>query len=299
MEDSGHGKGKATGFVVLPCSGLDKEAGSASRELALLLQEEGASIVCPVLYQRSPKRYEKALGDGSLVVIDGCKTGCASRLAAEQGLKIARKLTVAEVARASGVKGSKDPHLREALRELLPSMAQEVLAESPAAVQTGADAESSFHGVVTYREFSVDKFVFKVPESGYFFNENDCWARVADGRARVGVSDYVQQSASDMMFFEPPAIGAEVEMFGEVGSLETTKTALDIISPVSGKVVSVNREVVEAPEIINEDPYERGWAVELELADFDSDRELLLDSPAYFEYLKKKAEREHEELYGG
>src|SRR5450756_2290706 len=81
------------GVVILPCSGLDKEAGSASRELALMLSERGAPIVCPVLYERSPKRYEKVLGDGRLVVIDGCKTGCASKLAAERGLKIAKKLT--------------------------------------------------------------------------------------------------------------------------------------------------------------------------------------------------------------
>ena len=102
-----------------------------------------------------------------------------------------------------------------------------------------------------------------------------------------------------MIFFEPPKVGAEVNIFDEVGSLETTKTALDIISPVSGKVVAVNQQVVEAPELINEDPYERGWAVEIELTTFDGDGELLMDPPAYFDYLKHKAEKEHKELYGG
>jgi glycine cleavage system H protein len=197
------------------------------------------------------------------------------------------------------VKAGKDPHLGKALGDTLPALVDELLAvrtpETPAAPGT----EGSFSGTVAYREFPVDKFVFRVPESGYFFNENDCWARVEGTRARVGVSDYVQQSASDMIFFEPPSVGAEVSIFDEVGSLETTKTALDIISPVSGKVVAINQEVVEAPELINEDPYERGWAVEIELSDFDGDGELLMDSPAYFDYLKKKAEKEHKELYGG
>lgn len=299
MADNGPGKGETTGIIVLPCSGLDKEAGSASREISLLLSERGVPVVCPVLYQRSPKRYEKELGAGRLVVIDGCKTGCASKLAAERGLKIARKLTVTEAAKALGVKAGKDPHLTEALREMLPSLAEELLASEPTAAPTVDGAETAFSGAVGYREFSVDKFLFRVPVSGFFFNENDCWARVEGVRARVGVSDYVQQSASDMIFFDPPAIGAEVSIFDEVGSLETTKTALDIISPVSGKVTSVNQQVVEAPELINEDPYERGWAVELELTDFESDRELLMDCPAYFDYLKQKAEREHDELYGG
>ena len=298
MADNRTGKDPVE-IVVLPCSGLDKEAGSASREISLLLSERGVPVVCPVLYQRSPKKYEKELGAGRLVVIDGCKTGCASKLAAERGLKIARKLTVTEAAKALGVKAGKDPHLTEALREMLPSLAEELLASEPTAAPTVDGAETAFSGAVGYREFSVDKFLFRVPVSGFFFNENDCWARVEGVRARVGVSDYVQQSASDMIFFDPPAIGAEVSIFGEVGSLETTKTALDIISPVSGKVTSVNQQVVEAPDLINEDPYERGWAVELELTDFESDRELLMDCPAYFDYLKQKAEREHDELYGG
>ncbi len=287
MAGDGPGKGEPTGIVVLPCSGLDKEAGSASREISLLLSERGVPVVCPVLYQRSPRKYHKELSAGRLVVIDGCRTGCASKLAADRGLKIARKLNVTEAAGALGVKAGKDPHLGDALRELLPALAEGLLAERPEAPEPRG-AGGAFSGSVSYREFSVDKFVFRVPSSGYFFNENDCWARVEGNRARVGVSDYVQQSASDVIFFEPPQIGAEVDIFGEVGSLETTKTALDIISPVSGKVVAVNQELVEAPELINQDPYERGWAVEIELADFDSDRELLMDSPAYFDYLRKK-----------
>lgn len=286
-------------IVVLPCSGLDKEAGSASREIALLLSERGVPIVCPVLYERSPKRYEKELGAGRLVVIDGCKTGCASKLAAERGLKVARKLTVTEAAKRLGIEAGKDPHLREALRDVLPTLAEELLAIEPAESPAAADGQDPFRSTVDYREFSVEKFIFRIPTSGYFFNENDCWARVEGTRARVGVSDYVQQSASDMIFFEPPKISAEVSIFDEVGSLETTKTALDIICPVSGKVVAVNQEVVEAPELINEDPYERGWAVEIELTDFEDDRELLMDPPTYFDYLKQKAEKEHKELYGG
>jgi len=298
MVNSKTGKDPAE-VLVLPCNGLDKEAGSASRELALLLSERGTQIVCPVLYERSPKRYEKMLGGGLLVVLDGCKTGCASKLAAERGLKITKKFTVTEAAKARGVKAGKDPHLGEDLRNLLPSLAEELLAVESSEPPAATGTQVSFGGPITYREFSVDKFVFRVPSSGYFFNENDCWARVEGTRARVGVSDYVQQSASDMILFEPPAIGSEVSIFDEVGSLETTKTALDIISPVSGKVVAVNQEVVEAPELINEDPYHLGWAVEIELSDFEDHRELLMDSNTYFDYLKHKAEKEHRELYGG
>lgn len=284
-------------LVVLPCSGLDKEAGSASREIALILSESGAQLICPVLYERSPRKYEKELRAGKLVVIDGCKTGCASRLATDHGLKILKRLNVTEAAESLGVAAGKDPHLGDALRDILPSLADELLSHSNEA--SGEEAhEGRFTSAVSYQEFSIDKFTFKVPVAGYYFNENDCWARVEGARARVGISDYTQQRASDILFFEPPQTGAAVEIFDEVGSLETSKTALDIISPVSGTVCLINQELAQAPELINEDPYERGWAVELDLADFDSDRELLMDCSTYFEFLKTKAAKEHKELYG-
>jgi glycine cleavage system H protein len=287
---------KGEGKVVLPCNGLDKEAGALAREAALRLVEEGGALVCPVLFQRNPKRYEKDLGAGELLVIDGCKTGCASKLAKEKGLKIAGRLNITEMLKELGIKGGKRPlpdpeHLDRLFAAL------EDLSETG----TGGSEEAPsdlFEASVEMNEFSEGKFIFKVPKAGYYFNENDCWARVEGGRARLGVSDYVQQSASDMVFFEPPAVGAELEQFDDAGSLESTKTALDIISPVSGKVVAINEELVDAPELINQDPYVRGWAVEVELGDLEGDRELLMDCEAYLAYLKDKVKKENEERYG-
>ncbi|MGB9810018.1 MAG: glycine cleavage system protein H, partial [Caldanaerobacter sp.] len=132
-----------------------------------------------------------------------------------------------------------------------------------------------------------------VPRSGFYFNENDCWAYVAGNRARVGVTDYVQQSLSDIMFFNPPEVGVEVEQFGELGAIESAKAVFEVVSPVSGKVVRVNEELVSSPELINEDPYKKGWIAELELTDFESDRELLLDFDKYFEILKRKVDEFH------
>jgi glycine cleavage system H protein len=286
------GKGK----VILPCNGLDKEAGALARELALGLAGGGGKLVCPVLFQRNPARYEKELGAGELLVIDGCKTGCASRLAKEEGLKIAGRLNVSEMLKELGIKGGKAPiPAPDHLADLLAAM-KRIGEEEP---QRGGESPSGmFAAEVEVDEFMEGKFIFKVPRTGYFFNDNDCWARVEGSRARIGVSDYVQQSASDMVFFEPPEVGAELEQFDDAGALESTKTALDIISPVSGTVVAVNAELVDAPELINEDPYGRGWAVEVELADFEADRELLMDCEAYLAYLKDKVRKESEERFG-
>ena len=303
------------GWAVLPCNGLDKEAGALARELALSLTAKGARLICPVRYGRSPSHYAKELDGSRLLVIDGCRKECADKLAREHGLGISARLNVKEMLRELGLKSGKPPvpdpgNLRALLSRLESDEARVAEAVSPPHVPESARplqeraAESPpptglFTGAVDLREFMADKFVFKVPTAGYFFNENDCWARVEAGRARLGVSDYVQQSALDMVFFEPPAIGTEISIFDEAGSLESTKTALDIISPVSGKVVAVNEELVDAPELINEDPYIRGWAVEMELTDFEGDRELLMDCDRYFTYLRGKVERELSEKRPG
>ncbi len=70
-------------YLVLACTGLDKPEGSVAREVAIRLAEEaGAEIVCPVVLNRTPARYKKKLADGPLIVVDGCATQCASKLAA-------------------------------------------------------------------------------------------------------------------------------------------------------------------------------------------------------------------------
>ncbi len=280
--------------VVLPCNGLDKEAGALAREVALALCDEQRGLICPVLYQRSPSRYERELEGKELLVIDGCKTACASKLARDRGLKIARRLIITELLKEKNLRSRKAPIAERERVELLVPRVLELLNGEGA----GGDEEQAgdlFQGPVDFREFMEGKFVFRVPAAGYFFNENDCWARVEGSQARLGVSDYVQQSASDMLFFEPPPLGKELAIFDEAGGLESTKTALDIISPVSGTVVAINEQLVEAPEMINEDPYVRGWAVEVELSDFEGERSLLMDCDGYFEYLKAKVEREIDE----
>ncbi|MHB9035776.1 MAG: glycine cleavage system protein H [Armatimonadota bacterium] len=133
------------------------------------------------------------------------------------------------------------------------------------------------------------KFDFKIPAEGYLFNENDCWVQVIGNRARVGISDFVQQSMTDITYFEPAEVGRQVEQFDEVGSLESGKSMMDVLSPVSGRVVAVNTQLADTPELANEDPYGKGWIAEIELRDFESDRELLLDAEAYSKVVEKKA----------
>lgn len=144
-------------------------------------------------------------------------------------------------------------------------------------------------------ELKVLKWTFRVPK-GLLYNENDCWAKIEGNKARVGITDFLQSMATDIIFVEFQDIGAKIEQLDEVASFESSKTVLDLISPVSGVIVEVNKKLSERPELVNQDPYGEGWFAVLELKNFESDRENLLDAQKYLEVLKRKVEAEKEKL---
>ncbi|MEO1814379.1 MAG: glycine cleavage system protein GcvH [Acetobacterium sp.] len=272
-------------ICVLPCNGLDKCAGDLSRRVALeLAQAEEVELICPVLLNQNSSRYEKALSAGDLTVIDGCNTRCASKLTGDLDLAIKEKVNISEVAKAQDIK------LGVEIRDDQDTQAvvQAVLEKLNSSVADQAESEFIEPESIDYNTFSHGKFIFKVPKANYFFNENDCWVTVSGNMARVGVSDYVQQNLSDILYVDPPEIGDEFEQFDDLGSIESSKAVFEIISPVSGTVVAVNTSLNDAPEQVNESPYEKGWLVEVRLSDFEEDQDLLHNCPAYFEFLQRK-----------
>lgn len=144
-------------------------------------------------------------------------------------------------------------------------------------------------------EIRVDKWVFRVPLDS-FYNENDCWARLDGNIATVGITDFLQNMVGDIIYVDLPAIGTEIGQFDEVGSFESVKTVLDVLSPVSGVVKEANENLRQRPELLNQDPYNEGWFVKIEVRNFEVDRENLLDASSYFEVLKRKIEAERQKL---
>ena len=277
-------------YAVLPCNGLDKSAGAISRELAIKLCENAKNeIICPVFYRVSESKYNKIVNERPLLVIDGCQTRCASKLAAEKNLKVSRKLTITEEAKNHKIDLKSNLRLQDNENALLEIILNELNKTEDRVTQNSVETYPSLH--FNYETFQHGKFIFRVPKNPeIYFNENDCWAFIIGNRARLGVTDFVQQNLSDILYFTPPDIGAEIEQFGEVGDIESSKSVFELISPVSGKVVTINKELVQKPEMINENPYEKGWMAEIELTDFESDKELLIGFEKYFEIMKRKVE---------
>lgn len=281
-------------YAILPCNGLDKCAGCAAGELAIRLSEEsGSEIICPVFYRVADTRYNRIAKEKPLLVIDGCASRCASKLAAEKGLKIVKKVNISEEAKSAGIALKTDSlRLGETEKLLIGNLADRLKTEEDTA-ESGQET-SFFPAQLTYDTYQKDKFMFRIPEEeAFFFNENDVWAYVSGGKARIGVTDYVQQSLSDIMFFTAPNVGAEISQFDEVGSLESGKAVFEIVSPVSGTVTRVNEDLLNEPERINQNPYEQGWIAEIELADFEEDKGLLYDFNGYFPIMKRKVDEFH------
>ncbi|HEV3472620.1 MAG TPA: glycine cleavage system protein GcvH [Actinomycetota bacterium] len=90
------------------------------------------------------------------------------------------------------------------------------------------------------------------------------WAREEDGRVVVGITDHAQDQLGDVVFVGLPEPGSDVTAGEPLGEVESTKSVSDIYSPVSGKVLEKNAEVEATPELVNEDPYGRGWLVTIE-----------------------------------
>jgi len=102
-----------------------------------------------------------------------------------------------------------------------------------------------------------------IPEDLLYTKEHE-WLRMEGNRGRVGITDYAQHSLGDIVFVELPPVGKEFKAGEAFGVVESVKSASDIYMPVSGKVVAVNEELINSPQIINQDPYGKGWMIEIE-----------------------------------
>ena len=113
------------------------------------------------------------------------------------------------------------------------------------------------------------------------YSKDHEWAIVGvDGIARVGISDFAQDQLGDVVFVELPDAGTQLAQFQKMGEIESVKAVSDLMCPIGGEVVEVNSDVVNKPELLNEDPYEQGWLVKVRVSDL-SDVDSLLDAAAY------------------
>jgi glycine cleavage system H protein len=117
------------------------------------------------------------------------------------------------------------------------------------------------------------------------------WVKVEGKQAVIGITDYAQQELGDIVYLELPDVGTEVVMEEEVTEIESTKTTSPVLAPVSGTIIEVNDELKESPQLINEDPYGKGWIAILKMTNPD-DLDSLMSAKEYEEHITEGADDE-------
>ena len=119
-----------------------------------------------------------------------------------------------------------------------------------------------------------------------YHSEHD-WARIDGDEAVLGITWFAQDSLGELVHFEPPAEGQQIEREASYGEVESVKAVSDVIAPLSGEVLEVNRKAVDEPETVNADPYGEGWLIRIRLSE-PAEADELLDAGAYRAFLAEQ-----------
>jgi glycine cleavage system H protein len=125
------------------------------------------------------------------------------------------------------------------------------------------------------------------PEDLRYHPEHD-WARIEGDEATMGITWYAQDSLGELVHYEAPDVGATLTKGTSYGEVESVKAVSDLVAPLSGEVIAVNRKVVDEPETVNEDPYGEGWLVRVRMSD-PGELDVLLDAAGYGKLLEDPA----------
>jgi len=118
------------------------------------------------------------------------------------------------------------------------------------------------------------------------YSKEHCWVRVEGHRAVIGITDYAQQELGIISALELPEVGDDLEQDDSFGSVEARKTVAEIYAPISGPVLEVNKDLPEAPALINDDPYDDGWLVMVEVVT-PEELNSLMNADDYREYVEE------------
>jgi len=120
------------------------------------------------------------------------------------------------------------------------------------------------------------------------YHKEHTWVKASGKKATVGITNYAQEALGDIVYIDLPEIDASVEANAEMSEIESTKATSAVIAPVSGTIIEVNENLADAPEIINEEPYSKGWIAIIEM-DNESELDDLMDADEYEKYIEEEA----------
>ena len=124
-----------------------------------------------------------------------------------------------------------------------------------------------------------------VPENLYYTKEHE-WLKVEGDTAIMGITDYAQKSLHEIVFVDLPEVGRKVKQMESIGTVESVKAVSEIYTPISGEIIEVNTELNEKPELVNQDPYGKGWIAKIQPENLEEELKNLMTPQQYKEHLK-------------
>jgi glycine cleavage system H protein len=121
---------------------------------------------------------------------------------------------------------------------------------------------------------------------GLYYSKDYFWVKIENGKARMGITDYAQKQLREIVYAELPSVGETIKQNEPFGSVESVKAVSDLIAPLSGTIEKVNEEVTSKPELLNEDPYGKGWLLVVTPSNLDEELKNLMDFNASVEWHK-------------
>ena len=130
---------------------------------------------------------------------------------------------------------------------------------------------------------------YEIPD-GLLYSKEHEWVRLEGKEAVVGITDYAQKQLHEIVYVDVKVEGSKVEENEAMGTVESVKSVSDVFSPVTGTIAKVNKELGDSPELLNQEPYGKGWLARVKLTDFKKDKRRLLTAEQYAQYLKTMEE---------
>ena len=126
---------------------------------------------------------------------------------------------------------------------------------------------------------------YDVPDDLYYTKEHE-WLKINGAIATIGITDYAQKALHEIVFVDLPEPGRKVKQMDPIGTVESVKAVSEIYTPISGEIIEVNVKLSEKPELINQDPYGKGWIAKIRYENLDKELENLLTSQKYKKHLE-------------
>ncbi len=131
---------------------------------------------------------------------------------------------------------------------------------------------------------------YEIREDLYYTKDHE-WIKVEQDQFRIGITDYAQKTLHEVVFAELPEVGRQIKKTENLANLESVKAVAEVYAPLSGKIIKINDELNENPELVNKSPYDKGWIAIIQPSNQDKEIKLFMDTKKYSDFIKQLASK--------